>query len=167
MIVIPHTPTGLREETLAAVEASGLPFQTVELGDDEAYWRLWAEIWDTAVDVTVIEQDIVPTPDVFTGFAACPDPWCAHAYEYSIVGFYAGTGCVRFRGNLLAATRGLMDRVAPMSDDTHPPKHWCRLDAWMQHHLHMAGYQQHRHDPTVGHLDPSVSHDCFPSLVRN
>ena len=171
MILIPHTPGGLRDETLAAVERAGLPFRAVELApDDEAYWRFWRSLWDAAEDVTVVEQDIVPHDRVFDEFAACPEPWCAHAYEYSIVGLYAGTGCVRFRHELLAATPGLMDRVALMSDHLHPPKHWCRLDAWMQHQLFLAGYQQHRHEPPVGHLNPDVSHGCAPShapsLVR-
>ena len=162
-VVVPHTAGGLHDRTLRAV--SGEPnIEFVLLDDDEAYWRLWRELWAAAEDVIVVEQDIVPNPDSFQQFEECRELWCAHAYPYSVFGLYAGTGCVRLRAELLASTPGLIDRVGLRSDDLHPAKHWCRLDAWMQNELHAAGHRMHRHEPAATHLDPGNSHGCVPTL---
>lgn len=162
-VVVPYVIGGLRDETLRAVSQQP-DVEFVLLEDDEAYWRVWKELWEAGTDFVVVEQDIVPGPDTFSLFEQCPELWCAHAYPYSVFGLYAGTGCVRFRAELLAATPLLIDHVGQSFDTTHPPKHWCRLDAWMQNELHTAGYRMHRHEPPVAHIDPGNSHGCVSHL---
>jgi len=164
-IVVPYVTGGLRDETRQAVRGAPLEHEPrfVQLDDTEAYWRLWHELWEAAETVTVVEQDIVPTGDVFRSFDSCPEPWCAFGYPYHHFGEYAGTGCVRFRHELLKTTEGLIDRVGAMSDSKHPPRHWCRLDAWMQIQLRNAGYRIHVHQPAVEHLSTECSHGCVPN----
>lgn len=160
--VVPYVLGKLRHQTAAAVlkHAPDARFVPLPAGDDEAYWRLWGDVWASGEDTVVIEQDIVPTAEVFRGFRECPEPWCAHAYEYASFGLYAGTGCVRFRGELTRRLPGLIDQAGEMSNDQHPPRHWCTLDQWIQTLLTQHGERMCRHQLLVQHLDTAVSHGC-------
>lgn len=157
---MPHTPDGLRKATYEAVLAQAPHAQFHRLDDDEAYWRLLDGLWRARESFVIVEQDIVPNPDSIERFHECTELWCTHAYDYGIFGLYAGSGCVRFRAELLHETPGLIGRVGEMSDATHPKKHWCRLDGWTQQLLHATGYVKHLHQPAVQHLDTGVSHGC-------
>ena len=163
---MPYVDGCLRDATLSALMAWSRAQQDPpdirleQLFTDESYFHVWAGLWREGEDVTVIEQDIVIAPDTLGSFDACREPWCAFGYEYACFGVYAGTGCVRFRKELIAATPRLWDEVATMSDELHPPRHWCRLDGWSQAVLHRHGFTQHVHRPPVGHVDTDVSHGC-------
>jgi len=164
-IVVPYTR--LRDETVEAVRAfsHSHPIHYVYVGDhDEQLFEIWQWIWDAQEDTVVVEHDIVIGPDTITGFEACPELWCAHSYRYSIFGDYAGTGCVRFRGELMEKTPDLWHRVGLHSGPHHPPRHWCSLDGYAQLELSAYGHRQCKHEPSVTHLDESNSHGCVATV---
>ena len=163
-IVVPYTR--LRDETVAALAehavGHSVVFQDVS-GSDEAMWEMWAALWREREDVVVVEHDIVVHAAVVPEFAACAEPWCTFAYPYAFGNDnpYHGTGCVRFRGELMEAVPDLWARVAAKDGPHHPPKHWCSLDGFSQLELWQHGFKNHRHEPPVGHVDPSNSHGCL------
>lgn len=135
----------------------------VRLGrGDDAYWRFWRRVWAAGRTVIVVEHDITPTPQALADLDGCGSPWCAQPYPY-MGGLYRGLGCTRFTAALMAAVPDLWERVAKMSDATHPPMHWCRLDAWATRVLTGDGWRRCEHHVPVGHTWESgrgASHGC-------
>lgn len=166
IVVVPHTEGRIRPETTHTVAKHADFIDFARLDDDEAYWRLLRDYWIRGHGFAVVEQDIILHAAVIPEFEACPEPWCTFGYPYDIVGgTYHGSGCVRWRTELITAIPDLWDRVGRHSNPDHPPRHWCTLDAYAQLELANAGYQPHRHEPAVGHVDTSCSHGCHPSAA--
>lgn len=167
-IVVPHTPTGLAAETVEALHAhaAGHDIHYVDVSDhDEQLYELWLALWAACEDVVVVEHDIEIHAGVLEGFAACPNPWCSFGYRYAHFGVYHGTGCVRIRSTLMTATPNLIKNVSLHQNQQHPPRHWCSLDAFMQHELGERGFEQCRHEPPVTHHGVGVSHGCVAAPV--
>lgn len=134
-------------------------------GDDTAYWWLLHELWWKGESFVVVEHDVIVRPDSISELEQCPQPWCAFEVKYGD-GSTPGLGCAKFTAEAIAAAPDAMAKVATMSDDEHPPMHWCRLDWWLQHKvLPGFGLTQHRHGPPLEHVrdyDGKIlpSHDC-------
>ena len=160
-LVVPYT--SLRPETAAALAASGFPFEEARVDDGDGYWRLLSGLWEAGEPFAIVEQDIVVGPGTLPDLAACPRDWCSFGYPYFVSDNYHGLGCVRFSAALLARVPDAMDRVGEMSDATHPAKHWCRIDGWLQLALRKAGEPRCEHLPPVGHLHRHPSHGCVPA----
>ena len=127
--------------------------------DDEAYWRLFRDLWAAKETVTIVEHDIVPTPTALDGMAECPEEWCAATYAFEGRLFY-GLGCVKFAGSLMARFPDVMDRVGEMASASHPARNWCNLDDRIKFVLRgRARPSPHLH-PEVRHLSTVRSHDC-------
>lgn len=157
-VVVPYTD--LRSETVAALEATGTAYNAIRMDCDEDYWGLLAGLWTKGETFVLVEQDIVINHSTITTLDACPSSWCSFGYGYFSLESYHGLGCVKFGSSLMAAVPDLLDRVALMSDEGHPAKHWCRLDAWMQALLAASGQTRCAHVPPVTHLHRSPSHGC-------
>ncbi len=157
-LVVPYT--SLRPETAAALDASGQAYETVRVHGDDGYYALLSGLWAAGEAFAVVEQDIVVGPGTLPDLAACPRDYCVFGYPYLNSGNYYGLGCVRFSAALLARVPDALDQVAFMSDETHGPCHWCRLDAWLQQVLREAGERRCEHLPPVGHLNRYPSHGC-------
>src|SRR5674476_221247 len=149
-VVVPYT--NLRPETVAALEATNTAYDAIKMDDDQAYWRLLADLWTKGETFILVEQDIIINPGTIASLDTCPSSWCAFGYGYCGLENYYGLGCVKFGGDLMAAVPDLMDQVALMHDEGHPPKHWCRLDAWMSVVFAASGQTRCAHVPPVGHL---------------
>lgn len=158
-VVVPFT--SLRPETAAALSASGFPHEPVEVDDGDGYHRLLSGLWAAGESFAIVEQDIVVGPGTLPDLAACPRDWCSCPYPY-MNGLYAGLGCARFRESVIARHADLMDVVAGMSDEGHPPKHWCRQDGYMRAVLMQRGERQCTAHPEVGHSSRSPAHGCIP-----
>src|ERR1035437_1092655 len=86
-----------------AVEAlgrEGYPFDMVDVSsDNEAYARLWADLWHSGEDFLNVEQDMVVYPGMVKELEECPEPLVSGVY-----GLYGAPGAlfggVRFKGEL-------------------------------------------------------------------
>lgn len=151
-IILPHTEVkpGVRE----ALRATGLEWSEFDVsGSDNAYWDLLSQMWRRRDTIVIIEQDIIVRPDSIDEMLDCTEEWCAFSYPY-LAGTYPGLGCAKFEGSLLQRWPDVMDHVATMSNDDHPRKHYCTLDAFMRSTLMGLGVIQHVHGPPVGHWRP-------------
>lgn len=158
-IVVPFTK--LAPGVVDALEATGRSFDLAEMTDDESYWRLLRDLWAEGDDFAIVEHDVRVHSTVFDELEACPFYWCAYPNEY-INGINYGMSCVRFRGELLWQAPWVMELVGAISDELHPPRHWCRLDMWLQRvALPQAHVQLHRHPIVVGHSHIAPTHGCI------
>jgi hypothetical protein len=145
--------TRLQDEVVAALDATGIPYDRVDVsGDDQAYWRLIAERWEAGQDWCLVEHDIVVKPGQIEGMLACREGWCGHTYGYyGLAGVVAGLGLVKFSGDLMRRHPDLLRRIGDWRDPghfwdmDHPPGHWCRLDLWLQQTL-LPALDETRHD---------------------
>lgn len=160
-LVVPYT--NLHPETAAALDASGQVYETIRVHGDDGYCTLLSALWAAGEAFAVVEQDITVGPGTVPALAGCPAGWCAFPFPYMASDAYYGLGCVRFSAGLLARIPNAMNQVAVMHDETHPAKHWCRLDAWLTLVLTEAGERRCEHQPPVGHLHRYPSHGCVPA----
>lgn len=128
--------------------------------DPEAYWQFWSDIWAAGESAIVVEHDITPTIEAIQDLTVCSGLWCTQPYPYQGRNFH-GLGCVKFSAELMAQTPSLWESVAKMSDRKHPPKHWCRLDAWSYRALTSIGFKRCQHSLSVHHPERRGSaHGC-------
>ena len=58
----------------------------------------------------------------------------------------------------------LIEAIGEHSDAKHPPRHWCRLDAWIFEELTRRGEHRHEHSRSkpLGHVGAQFpSHGCL------
>lgn len=156
--------TDLRKETLAAIVKSKCDYELVNVsGSDEAYWELLDDLWTRGETFAIVEHDVVIHPTAISELQQCGSSWCAFPTPY-FYGTHVGLGCVKFGSDLIKRFPSALDRVAELFDDKHPPKHWCRLDAWLQTRV-LPQQERHVHQPPIGHIrSGSVirpSHGCI------
>lgn len=157
-LVVPYT--SLRPETAAALDATGRPWHPADVsGDDTAYFRLLSGLWAAGETFGIVEHDVTVSAEALDSLDGCPADWCSAPYPY-VNGLYPGLGCARFRAPLLARCPGVMAEVGVMSGEGHPPRHWCRLDAYLNSALTRRGERQCRDHPAVGHPAGRASHGC-------
>lgn len=170
-VVLPWTQD--HPEVYKALRAAVKSFRNPYVGrsDRDYFWTL-SELWEGGEPFVIVEHDVIVRPNSINELEQCPWPWCAFAVRYGD-GSTPGLGCAKFTAEVMRAAPDALDRVARMSDDEHPPMHWCRLDWWLQHMvLPGYGFTQHVHGPPLEHLrdyDGKVlpSHDCqSPGRVR-
>lgn len=160
-VVVPFVPGLIRDETFRHLCEYAPRFELVNVAaSDYAYWQLYRELWASGDDFLVVEHDIAIHGAVIPALNECAGEWCAYSYPYAIAGTYHGAGCVRYRASLTVRFPDLINQAGRMSNTTHPPRHWCSLDAFRAHLLADAGVTMCRHEPPVRHLDTSVSHGC-------
>jgi len=160
VIIVPFTRP--YEATAKALDATGRPWQPVDVsGDDQAYFRLIASLWDQGTEFTIVEHDITVTPVALDSLDNCPASWCSSPYPYLSI-MYAGLGCARFRPAIMIRHPDVMAEVGPMGDDSHPPMHWCRLDSRLTGALAGRGERKCTAHPPVGHYDRRPAHGCTP-----
>ena len=157
--VCPHAGP-IAPETVAALDASGLPWEAADVsGTPTSYTSLLTRLWAAGEPFAVVEHDIVPHAGALAELEACDWPWCSFAYQLGGT-VHAGLGCTRFSAGLLAAVPDAVERTWAESTDVHPPGHWCSLDDRLARVLRAEGVVQHVHAPPVTHLSPLPSHGC-------
>jgi hypothetical protein len=128
---------------------------------DRAYFDLLARLWDRGESFVIVEHDIIPPDGGLVELAGCAHDWCAFGYPYAEFGQHYGLGCVKFSGDLIARNPDALKRVGVMRDGNHPPRHWCRLDAWLQDVvLPLNGETMHQHERLATHLGAGYAHGC-------
>jgi hypothetical protein len=159
LVVIPYTRPPVWPWPVAASMATRPRYVDVSGGED-TYWELLASLWADRQDVIVVEHDVTPDAEALDDLATCDRRWCAQPYPYLYGRANWGLACTKFTAAAMDAAPDLWAHVAVMSDHLHPPKHWCRLDAWSHRVLTSRGVNRHDHGLTVGHAHESTSHGC-------
>src|ERR1700677_3494647 len=160
-VVVPFTE--LRAETAMALTDSGEQFRLRPMANDSSYFELFEELWKDGRSFIIIEHDIVVNETTIDELKVCDHDWCAMPFNYRGEEKAYALACSRFSADLIARVPQLPDIVAKMSDDSHPPMHWCRLDAWVYHALTTMGERRHEHSRAepLRHIGPQVpKHGC-------
>jgi hypothetical protein len=160
-VVVPLTQ--IRKPVLSALQATGRPFELVDVsGSDRAYFDLLSRLWSNGETFCIVEHDIVIHPAALDELEACAGDWCGFPHDYHEWGEQYGLGCVKFTDRLIARNPTALRRVGVMSDERHPKRHWCRLDAWLQGVI-LPGSGERRccHQPAVTHLGDGSAHGCI------
>ena len=161
-VYVPYTR--LCPETKKALDATKHSYTPINVSkSDETYWELLNSLWSKGETFAIVEHDIVIHKTALQELADCPRPWCAFPVPY-FSSNHVGLGCVKFGSDLIKRFPNALDEVALMFDSKHPPKHWCRLDAWLQTRV-LPQAERHVHQPPLGHVrSGSVikpSHGCL------
>jgi hypothetical protein len=165
-VYVPFTEfaPGVRE----ALTATGHSVTEVYVGArDDAYWELLNGLWSERRSFIVVEHDIVVRADTFEELENCPFEWCSFGAPY-FVGVHHGLGCVKFSDTLISRHPRLMEQIAEHPpDEKHPPKHYCRLDAYLEQAL--SSEYRHCHETVLGHVrtydgPPQPAHGCVGEL---
>jgi hypothetical protein len=119
---------------------------------DDAYWELLNGLWSKRQSFIVVEHDIVVRANTLVELENCPYEWCSFGAPY-FGGVYHGLGCVKFSDTLISRHPKALEHVAVHPPDAkHPPKHYCRLDAYLQEEL--SSEYRHCHETVLEHVRP-------------
>lgn len=146
-------PTALEAARRAAQLVSVVEFQSPEVdpADDSYYGRVLSAAWKRAasgaLDLIVIEHDVIVTREIIEAFAACSrmhcafTTWLGNCYDVSL-------GCVRYRWQLMRSDPALVTRARMIHDDGLGPDNWRRMDTRIARLVEPA----HIHEPPAVHL---------------
>lgn len=149
-VVQAYTVKGQYPESEQAI-APYDPLMVDVSGDDTAYWSLFDRLWKAERTFVIVEHDVVPHEGAIDELLSCGSLWCGFGVSYVGIS-YAGLACTKFEASLIRKYPDALERVALMEDPGHPPKHWCRLDAWLRGIFQEGGDQMHVHLGPVGHI---------------
>jgi hypothetical protein len=161
-VVVPVVPESRHVAVVtAALAAAGVPYGVETVEGPDGYWKLLAGLWEGGDGFVVVEHDIVVGLETVWELIGCEHSWCAAPYPYmGGKGTIIGLGCTKFSGEIIAAVPDALERAGEMTD-SHPAKHWCRLDSRIQRALVDSGYHVHFEHAPVEHLNPrGPSHGC-------
>lgn len=147
--------SNLRPEVREALDryAAGIHVEYRDCSiSNESYHDLLDEFWQIAVDLMVVEHDVVIDERVVPAFLECPEPWCGFGYDVA-VGYGVYLGCTRFRGSVLEAVPDMFELVQDERQSGVPAKAWYRIDVRIDQVLRQRGYTPHLHMPPVRHLN--------------
>lgn len=153
-VIVPFT--NLREQTKSALDTYS-PVQAEYFdvsAHDEAYFDLLKSVWNDGEGFIVIEHDIEVRPTTIDELIGCEHDWCAFPYAMGGGNDATALGCTKFSDNLVKAVPSFPDWLSMRGDPWAPARHWARLDTRTFAILTEQGYEEHRHEPSVGHHNP-------------
>jgi hypothetical protein len=150
--------------------AERLPTEVYVGSADTRYYDLLSDLWSHRETFAIVEHDVIVRPDSLDELEGCPEPWCAFTVPY-FVGDYPGLACTKFEASVMGGFPEAMSLVGTMSNASHPPKHWCTLDAFLMSLLYSRGFRKHVHEPALGHYreyagPPQPTHNCHAVGVQ-
>lgn len=160
VIAVPFTE--LRAETTTALTGKQVTYAPMLSFD--SYFDLLRDLWVQGRSFAIIEHDIVVNETTIDELRVCEEDWCAMPFPYRGNPRSFSLACSRFSEQIIARHPDLMEVIAQMHDEKHPPKHWCRLDAWIWQVLTERGEKRHDHvhSEAVGHIGPQEpKHGCL------
>lgn len=170
-VLVPFT--ALRAETIVALGNSDIEYEMVArpITDDEGYFRALDEAWTPSDNHSVepfivVEHDIIVRPETLRELRDCPEDWCSAPYPYLDKPEAWGMGCVKFTDRLIVRNYQIFDQIGRVSDEQHPPRHWCWMDLLIWTALTERGEKRHDHPgPALGHVGHpgknASAHGCF------
>jgi hypothetical protein len=154
--------TSLRAETVVALTGEQVRYSPML--DDGSYFELLRDLWVDGRSFIIVEHDIVVNETTLDELRVCDHDWCAMPFPYRGNPMAYSLACAKFSAALIARNPDLMEIVGQRSDAKHPPRHWCRMDAWIWQLLTDRGEVRHEHSRSqpVGHVGPQFpSHGCL------
>ena len=157
--------TAIKPGVAEALDATGIAWEAIDVsGSDSSYWELLDSLWTAGETFIVVEHDVIVRPDTLDYLRYCPQSdVCTYPIPYFWSPQAVGMACNKFGSTFIARHPDLMAQAAEMSDEQHPPKHWCRQDQWIQTLIRPEVY--HVHLPPLAHYrEPgkslTSSHGC-------
>jgi hypothetical protein len=143
-VIVPYTH--LRQETVDALKETGHYYIPVDVSSsDHAYFDLLSSLWEKKESFILVEHDVVVGPSTLDELEACSSRWCSVTVDYFWSHQAHGLACAKFTYQMMLNYPGLMAQVGSMYDAGHPPKHWCRLDAWITRTLPVLSHVHYDH----------------------
>ncbi len=163
-VIVPYAGSYPSREVEAPLYDSGCDYELLDVSaSDRAYFDLLSARWAAGDSFIVVEHDIVVHASAFYELTRCANDWCGFPHHMGPSGIQYGLGCVKFTAGLIARNPDAMVSVGVMFDGTHPKRHWCRLDAWLQGViLPQRDEVKCCHETVVKHLGNGCSHGCIP-----
>ena len=113
-------------------------------GDNFACSKLISKLWREQQSVLLIEQDVLPTPELLLDMWSCNHDWCAGWY------WQGPDKVTALACNKFSASRLRQCPHAVGSSDY--PLQWTQIDLALLPQLRGCGFNAHQHDPPVLHL---------------
>lgn len=143
--VMPITPAG----TASAIETLRLYVPHAEFidvsADEEAYWRLFRQLWIEEKSFALIEHDIEIHEGVVPTFLDCKHDWCVFPYngpnwQAPNGNLFTGSlGCTRFSDRLMKREPDFPDSLGTTTRGL-ARRDWRRLDNLVTSGLLARGY---------------------------
>lgn len=153
-IFVPYTLPGLHDQTLQWLDGVGSDIDMVRIRPDDVggYARAFAKRWNLGTQLIVIEQDILPGPEMLSGLLWCQRPWCAHEYYCGTENLAYGLGFCRFSAGIQAARPSLGEQAGKDHRGRPGTRHWIGLNERVISLMQHFGHDVHIHQPQVTHL---------------
>ena len=119
--------------------------QFIQMTDDDAYWRMFCDIWEKRTPVLIIEHDIIPWPGAVQEIINCPCHWCSNTYKMrGGFGINHAFGFTKFDEKFMEDLPDVWTQVESTN--------WKHLDAQLCEIAKREGLTPHPHRPPVTHL---------------
>lgn len=159
-VIVPYTHRDPRVRRAMNALDYKVEWCDVSRSDDAYYWLLH-RMWSIGQTFVVVEHDILIRPDTIDQLLACAGHRCSFGYAYLNSDNYHGLGCMKYTAAFIEANPAAMALLGGMHNDTHPHRHWCSLDAFLNYNVLRDQPWCQRHAPPVTHLsDGTPSHGC-------
>lgn len=147
-IIVPHTEK-LSEILIAVCQSLGFTPELRYMDRVNSYHELLSELWHQKETFIIIEQDVLPVPDIIQEMWNCGHRWCGA--QFLIAGNYMQQplGCSKFSAAMIEACPTMIDDL--------PIKRWYSLDGQIYTAGHEAQVKLHKHGKVI-HLN----HMHFP-----
>lgn len=155
--------TSLRQETVVALHDEQ-SVRYAPMRTDESYWELLRDLWLDGRGFIIVEHDIVVNETTIDELKSCDHDWCAMPFHYRGNDHAYALACTKISAELIRRHPEVPDVLGDMSDAQHPPKHWCRMDAWLFAILSTGNEKRHNHfwATPLQHVGPQFpSHGCL------
>lgn len=130
-VIIPHSERNSSYLTVhLAIRSCGIVARTILLRGIDDYHALLLKLWSEKESFIIVEQDVIPTPEMIHELWNCKHEWCGA--RYLIAGGYMiqPLGCTKFSAKMIEACPRMIEKL--------PHKRWYSLDG----DIFTAGHDQ-------------------------
>ena len=154
LILVPFVDGMLREQTMAAVHESGLPYLTQPLdpADPYHYAATLRDWWKLPMDIVIIEQDMVPTTGQISELIYNDHRWVAMPYHVGHGQYTTGLGFCKISAALRQTWPDAGVNASTDPRDSRNLIGWPSLNENVDRHLFRLGERQTVIGTPVAHL---------------
>lgn len=154
LILVPFVDGMLREQTMAAVHESGLPYltQPLDRADPYDYAAAFRQWWNLPMDIVIIEQDMWPTAAQISELVNRTEPWITARYHVGDGRYATGLGFCKIRAMVRKAWPDAGVNCSTDPRDSRNLMGWLGLNESVEKHLTRLGVPQTVMGEVVAHL---------------